>query len=293
MILSVIFSKKSRKKIALFSLSFFLWCLAFVAVTESLDCFVLYGCTTFSERYFRSKEHPKEELVSLYSILIEKANTLAEEVPRNESDQFYLTSDAQKECVEAMKKISDTYPQLKGVYPKAKPIQFSYFMSQSNILGMYLPFTMESTYNKDMIDSNIPQVFCHEFAHLKGFIQEDEANFISFIATLNSDDPEIQYSGCLDALEYVNNQIYQNKITEGYALTEKISGKVKNDWFRFLPETYWEDNKEKEVISTEVVSEASEKATDTSLKLNGVEDGIQSYSRMVNLLLDYYFPPED
>jgi hypothetical protein len=29
------------------------------------------------------------------------------------------------------------------------------------------------------------------------------------------------------------------------------------------------------------------------MKLNGVEDGIASYSRMVDLLLDYYFPPVD
>ena len=63
--------------------------------------------------------------------------------------------------------------------------------------------------------------------------------------------------------------------------------------FRFLPDNYWEENEDKEVFDTDAVSAFSESASDTSMKLNGVEDGVRSYSRMVNLLLDYYFPPEE
>ena len=54
-----------------------------------------------------------------------------------------------------------------------------------------------------------------------------------------------------------------------------------------------EENEDKEVFDTDAVSAFSESASDTSMKLNGVEDGVRSYSRMVNLLLDYYFPPEE
>ncbi len=290
MIIIIIFNKKSRLKTAFFSLSFALWALAFVMTTETLNCFILYGCTTFSERYFESKTHSQDELVKLYEIIIEKANSLADEVPRDENNRFILTADAQTECVKAMKKASETYPQLRGYYPEAKPVIFSFFMSQSNLLGIYFPFSMESAYNKDMVSTNLPQVLCHEFAHLKGFMQEDEANFVSFIATSLSDNNEVQYSGYLDALEYVHNQIYKNKIAEGCELTDSISEKVKNDWFRFVPDDYWNKNQHKEIISTETVKNVSDKTTDTSLKVNGVDDGIQSYSRMVNLLLDYYFP---
>ena len=45
---------------------------------------------------------------------------------------------------------------------------------------------------------------------------------------------------------------------------------------------------EKAVIPTETVSAVSEKAMDTTLKVNGVNDGKKSYGRMVRLLLDYY-----
>ncbi len=293
MIIFLIFGKKFRSKTLTFSLSAALWILAFVCCTESLNCFTLYGCTKFSERFFEEKEHTNDELKQLYSLLIDESNKLAKQVPRDENNRFVITIDTIEECRKAMKKASKQYPQLKGYYPKPKPIMFSYFMSQTGTSGMYFPFSMEATYNNDMIPEIMPEVICHEYAHLKGFMQEDEANFISFIATLGSDSPEMRYSGYLDALEYVHNQIYKNQIVSGYELTEKISLEVKNDWFRFLPDNYWEENEEKEIIPTETVETISDTASDTSMKLNGIEDGMASYSRMVNLLLDYYFPPEN
>lgn len=293
MIILLIFMKKSRGMVASVSVSAVLWILAFVVVTESLNCFTLYGCTRFSERYFTEKEHDNEELKQLYSMLIDEANELALQVPRDEHDRFVLTIDAEAECKRAMKKASEEYPQLRGYYPKPKPIMFSYFMSQTGTAGMYFPFSMESTYNADMVPEIQPEVICHEFAHLKGFMQEDEANFISFVATQGSDEPQVKYSGCLDALEYVHNQIYENGVQSGFELTDRISPQVQNDWFRFLPDNYWEENEDKEVFDTDAVSAFSESASDTSMKLNGVEDGVRSYSRMVNLLLDYYFPPEE
>lgn len=293
MIITLIFGKKFRAKTLTVSLSTVLWIFAFICCTESLNCFSLYGCTKFSERFFTEKEHNNDELKQLYSLLIDETNKLALQVPRDENNRFTLTINVADECRKAMKKASEQYPQLKGYYPKPKPIMFSYFMSQTGTSGMYFPFSMEATYNNDMVPELLPEVICHEYAHLKGFMQEDEANFISFIATLGSDSPEVQYSGYLDALEYVHNQIYKNEIVSGYELTEKISAEVKNDWFRFLPENYWEENEEKEIIPTETVETISDTASDTSMKLNGVEDGIASYSRMVDLLLDYYFPPEN
>lgn len=293
MLVMLIFAKEKRRKIASVSLTITLSILAFTFFTESMNCFTLYGCTRFSERFFTETEHDNEELKALYSMLIDEANSLAAEVPRDENDRFVLTIDHVEECRSAMKKASEKYPQLKGYYPKPKPIMFSYFMSQTGTLGMYFPFSMEATYNNDIVPEVMPEVICHEYAHLKGFMQEDEANFISYIATQGSDNAEVRYSGCLDALEYVHNQIYANEIASGYELTGKISEQVRKDWFRFLPDNYWEENEKKEIISTETVAAVSDAASDASMKLNGVEDGIASYNRMVNLLLDYYFPPEE
>ena len=288
MIILLIFRKNSRRKTAAVSMTIALWCLAYVSLTETLNCFMLYGCTRFSQRYFTAADHKPSQLVELYGMLIEEANDLALQVPRDRDDRFELTIDPDKAAIDAMKAISGDYPQLSGYYPDPKPIQFSFFMSQSNLLGMYFPFTMEANYNDDMVRTNLPDTLCHELAHLKGFIQEDEANFIAYIATSRSSDPQVRYSGCLRALEYVRNQIVRSGVSE--SLTDSISEQVRRDWFRFMPDTYWEDNKKKEIIPTETVEAVSDAATDTSLKLNGVEEGIERYTGVVALLLDYYFP---
>ncbi len=292
LIVLLIVRKKKWMSTLCGALTVCLWVLAYIGGTETLNCFMLYGCTRFSERYFPQGEHTRSELVELYGMLIDETNELAMQVPRDKDDRFELTIDPEIECKKAMHKAAESYPQLSGYYPPPKPIKFSYFMSQMDLLGMYIPFSMESNYNNDMVRTNLPDTICHEYAHLKGFIQEDEASFVAFAATFQSDDPQVRYSGFLDALAYVRNQIVKNDITEAEEYTEKISEQVKRDWYRFLPDTYWEDNKQKEVFDTETVNTVSEAAADASLKMNGVEDGIESYSRMVNLLLDYFYPSQ-
>lgn len=290
MIVMLIVKKKSRRRTLGFAMTTFLWALTYVMVTETLNCFTLYGCTRFSERYFDvSAQHTDEQLVELYRDLVMQANELALEVPRDSDNRFELSGDPMDACREAMHNISGDYPQLKGYYPDAKPIMFSFFMSQSNLLGMYIPFSMEATYNRDMVRTNLPSTICHEYSHLKGYMQEDEANFISFIATMSSDDPQVRYSGVLDALGYVHNQVVESNIYDAVEVTGLISEEVRNDWFRFLPDNYWEDNEDKEILPTDTVSSVSTEVSDASMKLNGVEDGIKSYSRMVDLMLDYYY----
>ncbi len=45
---------------------------------------------------------------------------------------------------------------------------------------------------------------------------------------------------------------------------------------------------EKAVISTKTVSKASNAFVEANLNLNGIADGMVSYSRVVELLLEYY-----
>lgn len=286
----IIFGKGKRRKIAAFAGTLALWILCYITTTETMNCFIMYQCTPLAEKCFPdAREHTDEDLARLYSELIKECNALAKEVPRDKNGCFMLTCDFKKEAKTAMKNAADKLsPQLKGYYPNPKPIQFSYFMSQSHLTGIYLPYTIEANYNDDMIRANLPSTVCHELAHLKGFIQEDEANFISFVAAAGSDNVEFRYSGYLDALEYVHNAVWDNNVEEAFPMSDEISEEVLSDWFRFMPENYWEENAAKEVISTETVSEASTAAIDTNIKMNGRDDGIKAYGMVVDLLLDYY-----
>ena len=290
-VLLLVFGRNFRKKTASTAGFIVLLVFTFILTTETMNCFIMYQCTPFSEKYLKHSEHNENQITELYSLLIEKSNELAGKVPRDDMNCFEFTENVNPEAEKAMKKAGEIFPQLKGYYPKAKPIQFSYFMSQSHLTGIYFPFSLEANYNDDMCRTNLPETVCHELAHLKGFIQEDEANFISFYATTQcSDDLCFQYSGYLSALEYVHNEIYNQNISGAFYLTDNISDNVRRDWFRFMPDNYWEENEEKEVIPTETVSTVSTNAIDTNIKANGRNDGIKSYSLVVELLLDFYYP---
>jgi hypothetical protein len=106
---------------------------------------------------------------------------------------------------------------------------------------------------------------------------------------MNSGDPFFEYSATLNALDYVNEEIYK-EIERDPALYDRIT--KKNDLVIrdcvFLTDEAWNKVEKDALLDTDTVSKASETFLDTNLTVNGVEDGIVSYSRMVNLLLRYH-----
>ena len=97
-------------------------------------------------------------------------------------------------------------------------------------------------------------------------------------------------------LNYVNNDFYDaiGKDTERYWSEVHILPQVHEDNI-FLTEEEWDRVEKKAVLDTETVDAVSDSFTDATLKLNGVSDGMISYSRVVKLLLQYYdiygYPP--
>lgn len=136
---------------------------------------------------------------------------------------------------------------------------------------------------------NYPATMCHELAHLRGYIYEDEANFISFLACVQSEDPLFQYAGYLSVLNYLDNDFFDavGGNLEAYLAQPSILKQVHEDNV-FLTQEAWEQVEEDAVLDTEVVDAVSDEFTDTVLVVNGVEDGILSYNRVVELLLQYY-----
>ena len=137
---------------------------------------------------------------------------------------------------------------------------------------------------------NNPEAFCHELSHLHGYIFEDEANFISFIACTNSGDDFMTYSGYMKVLNYVANAFapYVSSMNEEQQASFVLTNELVDRDNIFLTSEMWEEVESGALLSTETVSKASDAFTDTTLKLNGVSDGIASYNRVVGLLLEYY-----
>ncbi len=274
--------------------SYFLyWVLGVVCVIMTLNCFMLYQVSPVSERFGigggPERKYGIVEITALRDYVVEQANALSDSFERDEQGYIIYEKDLKEEAVSQMQRLGEQFSNLSGYYPKPKEFALSGFYSQQYIMGYYFPFSMEANYNNQMYITNMPTTMCHELSHLKGFILEDEANFIGYLACVDSEDPLFRYSAYLSVVGYLNRDFKEalGENQEVYLEHPQVNEQVKADRL-FLTQEAWQQVEEKAVLPTETVRQASDTLLDTTLTLNGVEDGIISYSRVVKLLLQYY-----
>ncbi len=265
----------------------------------TLNCFILYHCSTFEEKYWnnmvkQSEDYTIEELAMLRDFVVTRVNQYAKMMERDEHGLIIYDGNMEETAIRAMQNLGEQYPQLAGFYSTPKKIAASEFLSQQYMKGYYFPFSLEANYNDVMYIMSKPATMCHELAHTKGFIYEDEANLIAFLACLHSDDIVFQYSGYLSVLTYIDNDFIESidHNADIYKSHVKISSQVKKDRV-FLTEDAWTEVEKKAVVSTKTVKKASNTFNNTTLILNGVEQGSASYGEVVGLLMDYYMCMDD
>ncbi len=284
---ALVFRSEKMKKFRRGYFRFVVWVIAWVVLTETLNCFVLYHAPTVEEEYYDNRTYGKEELLLVYQELVTRANELSGMMQRDADGNVVYGGDMYAACKTAMQNLGTEYPYLSGYYPNPKKIASSDFMSQQYLCGIYFPFTLEANYNGTMYLMNDAATICHEFSHLKGVILEDEANYFGFLACIQSEDPFLQYSGYLSVLNYVAGEVKKVASEEERAALPAVNEWVLKD-IVFLTDEAWERVEKKAVVSTETANQATDKFLQSNLKANGVSDGMVSYSRVARLLLDYY-----
>ncbi len=266
------------------------------SLVMTLNCFILYHCSSFRDKYMdayhtENDQYTVKELAELRDMIVSEANRLSEELERDDRGQLIYGKSISEEAVRCMQRLGKSYPQLSGYYSTPKALSASNFFSQQYMEGYYFPFSMEANYNDVMYIVNKPATMCHELAHTKGFIYEDEANFIAYLACVGSDDPFFRYSGYLSVYNYIERDFLKSIGNDEavYRSYVKLSELAKSDNI-FLTSEAWDEVEKKAVLETGKVRKASNTFTDSTLKINGVESGMASYSEVVGLLLDHYRP---
>lgn len=249
-----------------------------------MNCGINYSRTSFSESSgIKMEEYTVSELKEVCIWLTEQVDTFSGAVTRDENGVMRLTKgnkgEVQSRAVEAMQKLGESYPELSGYYPKPKGLLVPWILSVQQLSGIYSPFTIEANYNSGMVDYNIPFTACHELSHLKSFMQEQEANFIAFLACTSYEDPEFQYSGyllgwiyCMNVLHDVDYEAWQEVHDMLLAETEADLRENSAFWAGY----------------DGTVAEVANQVNDQYLQANGQEEGVKSYDRMVDLIVSYY-----
>lgn len=248
-----------------------------LALLYTLCCGINYHRRSFSEEEgIVTVRYDAEQLQEVCIWLTEEVNRLSGEVSRDSRGRMELDAPEGEGAVEAMEALAEKFPALEGYYPLPKKLILSEILSYQGLSGIYSPFTVEANYNGDMTAYNIPFTACHELSHLRGFMQEEEANFIAFLACLESERTDFRYSGYLSGWVYCMNALYRVDHERWQEVRSLLDEAAEPDLT--ANNAFWDSYEGK-------ISEAADKINDTYLKVNGQADGINSYNRMVDLIV--------
>ncbi len=266
--------------------SFFLFLTRLVLIASILmflfvlNCGINYHKTSFAESTgLYLDKYTTEELAEVCMILTAQVNACADLTERDQHGTMVHDEMVQQSARAAMENLAEDYPVLKGYYPMPKKLLFPWILSVQQITGIYSPFTVEANYNQAITDYNVPFSACHELSHLRGFMQEEEANFIAYLACIKSDEIDFKYSGSLRGWISCMNMLYRTDAEKWDEIRVLLHPAVEADLQ--ANREFWDQYDGK-------IAQYAEKVNDQYLKANGQNDGIQSYGRMADLIVAYY-----
>ena len=227
-------------------------------------------------------DYTTEQLVLVTKKLIEKSNTYHSKIMDNDT----LKVDIPFSKSEIFKHTQNGYDNLKQVFPhleyhpkSVKKSLFSYPLTYMGFSGYLNPLTNEAQVDGLIPVYKFPTTTAHEIAHQLGYAAENEANFIGFLATINNDDMYFKYTGYTFGLRFCLNEIYRRD----EALYDNIVATVNTGILKNYEEVrlFWEAHQN----PTEPMFKLF---YGNFLKANNQSKGMESYSYVVALLVNYF-----
>ncbi len=235
-------------------------------------CGINYQKTSFAKKeHFSEKQYGSKELQLVCEYLTDEINSLKEK-------ELSFT-EIREETRVAMNNLSQTYTSLKGYYPKPKYLIFSEVLSYQQLSGVYSFFTVEANYNGDMPLFQQPFTMCHELAHLKGIMREEEASFVAYLACRNSGNPSLWYSAAISAYTLCMSELYSYDNEAYNEIRNKLCDEANADLKQ--KNSFW-----KQYDGT--ISKLQTKVNDAYLKANSQASGVSSYNEVVSLIVNDY-----
>ena len=246
------------------------------------NCGINYHCINFAEKIgLEVKKTSTDQLYEVCVYLAENASECRSRLKEDSNGHMILERQpAYKTAASAVNGLHKKYSFVPEGYSVPKPVILSIGMSYLNITGIYFPFTFEANVNVDVPDFTIPFSMCHELAHVRGFMSEHDANFISYLSCIYSGNDEFMYSGYVSAMLYASNALYNTDKEKFSDFLEYISDDVLDDLDEYSE--YWSK------FETPV-AEAAASLNDNYLKSNSQSSGIKSYGEMTDLVIAHYF----
>ena len=217
------------------------------------------------------------DLKAVTKLLIDSVNASRARVTA--ADMAQTNSAIYHTAVQAVSSLSADSVNFRSYHPDIKPSLLTPLLNYIGTSGYYNPFTSEAQINYQMPIFNRPFVACHEMSHQMGYGPEDEADFIGFLAGINSHDKLLRYSAYHLAVDEFMHALYYRDSLANKALKPRVSKAVHQD---FVAErAYWIAYQSKAEVITSIFY-------DKYLKVNNQPQGLDTYNRMILLVMAKY-----
>jgi hypothetical protein len=247
---------------------------------------ILWALNYYREPLFEKmaieREYSDADLLTFTKKLIARTNAIQSQITKNDSLKVvfpYSQNQVFEMNQNGYKNLSREYDFFTYSHLSIKKSLFSLPLTYMGFGGYLNPFTNEAQVNYLGPMYSFPMTTNHEMAHQMGYASESECNFIGFMSSIKNDNLYVQYSGYSMALRYcLGNWQVRNEEVLKQLLKTVHPGILKN---YKESEDFWEQYQTP-------IETGFHAFYDRFLKINQQKDGMDSYSKFVNLMVNYY-----
>ncbi|WP_281322486.1 DUF3810 domain-containing protein [Flavobacterium aestivum] len=267
------------------------WRSNFLSILSVLSVFyflfhILWALNYYREPLFEKmtieKDYTDADLLAFTKKIIAKTNAIQSQITKNDSTKVVFPY-SQNQVFEmnrnGYKNLSREYDFFTYSNLSIKKSLFSLPLTYMGFGGYLNPFTNEAQVNYLGPMYSFPMTTNHEMAHQMGYASESECNFIGFLSSIKNDNLYFQYSGYSMALRYClgNWKVRNEKILK--QLLKTVNPGILKNYKE--SEDFWQDYQTP-------IETGFHAIYDNFLKMNQQKDGMDSYSKFVNLMVNYY-----
>lgn len=162
--------------------------------------------------------------------------------------------------------------------PRVRLIRPKGLLMRWNTAGIYLPFSGEGHVDAGMLPVQTPFTVAHEMAHGYGVTDEGDCNFLAYLTCRKSGDPDVRFAGVLSYWRYVASE-FRFVFSDDYSTFYETLPQGIRDALIAI--------RENNALYPDIFPKLRDTVYDSYLKTQGVQEGLLSYSRVVQLVHAY------